>query len=329
MTARFIAEHATARGWKVWIYRPGSPHMRIERTDGVVLEIFSSTPPTTSNVAAMRADDKFATHQLLEEHGLPIPFTTFGATEHEVVDAAETLLKQHKRVVIKPYNAGHGHGITVGVADIESVRGAIKFAQRYSAGIIIQEHIERPIDVRILCIDNKFQAALIRLPARVQGDGKQSVRELIRRENKSARRGVSYHAELNKINLQLVKRYVPNLLDSVPLSGEWVQLLGTANVGTGGETIDVTDDIPVWLRQLAEQAARVTELPVGGIDFLLQKRPTVQATPADLAPVIIEVNKCPALYLHETPTSGRPRPAVEAFLDYLASIPASRLQLAK
>ena len=70
----------------------------------------------------------------------------------------------------------------------------------------------------------------------------------------------------------------------------------------------------------AEKAARATQLPSVGVDFLVSAMPQKTITTEDQHPVIVEVNKCPALFLHETPTHGKPRPVIAAYLDYLADI---------
>lgn len=97
--------------------------------------------------------------------------------------------------------------------------------------------------------------------------------------------------------------------------------MGVANYGAGGETVDVTDDIPAWLIEDAERAARECGLVVAGVDFMIARVPRPDMTKEELAPAITEVNKAPLLTMHDTPTRGRgDRGATTAFMDYLATL---------
>jgi len=147
------------------------------------------------------------------------------------------------------------------------------------------------------------------------------VRELIGIANRSESRGRGYTTQLNQLPLAAAENFLGEAgMARVPAQDEWVQVVGTANVGTGGETQDVTTDIPDWLKQLAEKTARVMGLPVCGVDFLLSSWPHQGSTQAQLRPVVIELNQCPSLFIHELPVHGQPQPVVAAFLDYLETI---------
>lgn len=319
-TTRMIRDQAIERGWKVWSYYEDSSNLRLERPDGKRLEIFSAVPPTLTSVASIRAQDKYLTHMIIEEAGLPVSETYLAKSEEEALEKATALFEKGHKCVVKPLDAGHGNGITVAVADSETLLEAFAFARTYSEHIIIQEHVEQPIDIRVSCVNFKYAASLVRVPARIKGDGKHTIEELIDIENNQDYRGENYEKALNVINKERAGVYMGEDLHAIPPAGEWLQVLGTANVGTGGETIDVTEDLPEWLIAQAESAARVLDLPVAGVDFLVKAMPTKTMTPEQLSPVIVEVNKCPALFMHETPTTGQPRPVIDTYLDYLASL---------
>lgn len=319
-TVRMIRDQALARGWKVWLYYIGSSNLRVQRPDGKVLELFSATPPTTSYAAGHRANDKFFTQVALEAAGLPMPETYLTDNWDQAKEYAQKFLSAGKTFVTKPLDAGHGNGVTVEIDSLDGLPRAFAFAQEYSNGVIMQECIMHPTDLRVACINYKAVASLVRMPARVKGDGQHTVSELIAIENQSDRRGENYARELNVINPVQAEFYLGAAMNNVPAEGEYVQVLGTANVGTGGETVDVTDDMPQWLLDMAEKAAREMQLPSCGVDFLLGAMPKTTDTPESLTAKIIEINKCPALFLHETPTFGKPRPATAAYLDYLETL---------
>ncbi len=322
MTVKMIAEQALARGWQVKQYYEGTSHLRVTRPDGKRLELYSASVPTVTHVAAIRANNKYFTTVFLRDQDMPVP-ETYLVQADDAAGArkiATALFETGRRIVVKPLDAGHGDGITVGLATAEQLDAALVRAREYSGKAIIQEYFHEPVDVRITCIDHKFVAALVRLPARVKGDGLHTVGQLIDRENSSSERGENYTSKLTRIDRPGAELYLGDAITDTPNPNEWVRVIGTANVGTGGETVDVTDAIPMWLKTMAEKAARSMELPICGVDFLLSSDPTATATRKTLQPVIIELNHCPSLFIHELPIHGTPRPVVAVFLDYLETL---------
>lgn len=86
--------------------------------------------------------------------------------------------------------------------------------------------------------------------------------------------------------------------------GQSLAVRKTANLHTGGTIHDVTDRLNPRLREVAEEGARILDIPVVGFDFLV---PDVERDDY----VIIEANERPGLANHE------PQPTAEAFVDLL------------
>lgn len=319
LTARTIVKKALARGWRAQRYTPHSSHIRLIRNDEVSIEISTAMPPTTSYIAAQLSDNKYLTHLCLEEAGLPVVQTFLCRDDNEAQKAAETILDSGASYVVKPLNASHGDGITVGVSDLESLSIALAYAQQYSSNIIVQEYLPDAVDLRLLCINDQFVAALERIPARVVGDGTHTIAELIEVENQS-NRGLSYTSDLTEIPIDRVRAHLGGAIHDVPKNGVIRQVLGTANVGTGGETRDVTDLLPQWMKDMAATAVQKIGLGVGGVDFLILGQPYPEMTVEQAHPIITEVNKNPSMFIHETPNHGQPRMVVDEYLDYLARL---------
>ncbi|MDX9839249.1 MAG: N-acetylglutaminylglutamine synthetase, partial [Azoarcus sp.] len=98
-------------------------------------------------------------------------------------------------------------------------------------------------------------------------------------------------------------------LSSVLPAETRLRVRNTANLHTGGTIHDVTADLHPTLRTAAEKAAKVLDIPVTGLDFLV---PAVDGPDY----VIIEANERPGLANHE------PQPTAERFVDLL--FPRSR-----
>lgn len=318
LSIRMILEEALSRGWQAQAYRHNDSHAILTRPDGKELSIFSSCPPTTSYFAAHVADDKFLTHTVLEDAKLPVLATYRCETEDQARKAVQMIITSGKKYVVKPLDAGHGNGITVGLKDIEQLPGALAFANQFSKVVIIQTYQESPIDLRVLCIGYKVAAILERIPARVKGDGIHTITELIDIENKQ--RGAQYTADLSVIPLDRAQSFLGGAAQSIPTSDEVVPVLGMANLGMGGEGHDVTQEVPTELIEMAEKAARVMQLPVCGVDFLVSKVPNKNDSIEVLSPSITEVNKCPALFMHEHPKHGEGRNVTRLYIDYLATL---------
>lgn len=320
MKARFIE-----RGWSAELPYIGSPHCFVNRNDGTeTLHVFSATPPTTSYPAASLANDKYGSYELLKTADIP-QLDSFLANEHTTFDDQTAFMYQHEKVVVKPVDGGHGKGITVNVDTPEKLQRALEDAlqnkKSIDAAIIQKQYLHTTIiDIRILCIGNEFVAAIWRIPARVNGDGVSTVRQLIEKENSHEDRGRPYYAKLAQINTEKAAEYLGDDINRIPAQGEEVSVLGIANYGAGGETVDVTDQIPEWLRDIAVRAARVSGLAVAGVDFMLAQAPAASSTQDELEAMLIEINKCPLLAMHDMPTSGVSRNAVGRYVDYLASL---------
>mgnify|MGYP000283001522 CR=1 FL=1 len=321
---QLLRDEFIKKGWKARSAYIGSAIIHIDRGDGKIMTVFSTTPPTTSYGAGYMANDKFATYTLLESIGAR-QLESAIVTERVGIEDAVALMNRVGLVVVKPIDGGHGKGITVGVSSREQLEIAVEYARSFTKSsnrVLVQKQYphEKMYDIRLACIDGKFVAATWRTPATIVGDGIQTVGEIIDRENESDKRGVPYYALLATIDVDSAKNYLGEKYNSVPEVDEEVQVIGVANYGAGGEIIDATDDIPEWMIVEAERVSRAAGLYVSGVDYLLAQPPRVDATINELDPVIIELNKCPSLAIHDTPTRGKARGAVAAYVEYLSKI---------
>ncbi len=321
-----IREEIIERGWHVDVFRTNHSHRIFTRDDGKRFHIFGSVSPDTSYAAAKASNDKLLTYELLEtEDNLPLLDLVTVSDDNNIDKAIEFMTKKGK-VVVKPVDGSHGKGITVDIRDVDSLKralGVARDATKQSKYVIVQDQYDHEVicDLRILCIDYKFIGAIWRMPARVFGDGEHTIEQLIERENATERRGVAYKEELTTIDIERARLYLKDRFIEVVPDGQEVQVMGVANYGAGGETVDVTDEIPMWLIEDAVRAARACELVVAGVDFMTAEVPTPEATREELAPAITEVNKAPLLTMHDTPTRGKgDRGATKAFMDHLASL---------
>ncbi len=320
-----IREEALLRGWKVEVFQANHSHRIFTRDDGKRMHVFGSVPPDTSYAAAKAANDKLLTYEVLQDKGFPM-LDLVTITDDNDLDEAKQFMASKGRVVVKPVDGSHGNGITIDVHDENSLHRALSVAReasKESKTVIVQEQYnhETICDLRMLYVGYKFIGAIWRIPARVFGDGEHTIEQLIERENATERRGAAYRAELTKIDVEKARAYLKDQIHDIAPEGQEVRVMGVANYGAGGETVDVTDDIPAWLIESAEQVSRACELSVAGVDFMIAQVPSPELTEEELAPAITEVNKSPLLTMHDTPTHGKGnRGATKAFMDYLSTL---------
>lgn len=319
---RLICQEAMRRGWQVRMPYWYTSHFYINRGDGNEVHVFSSSPQTMSFAAAHMSNDKYATSKMLDAHRIPqLPVYLL---EGEINTEAVAFMNTNAPVIVKPLDGSHGNGITANIASQNQLQVAVEKAQKNSKSgkVLLQKQIlgEGLKDLRVLVIDGKYIGAINRVPARVFGDGKLTVEQLILEENQQPHRGEPYKNKLAVIDLDSVRLFLGDKLHYVPAEGEEITVLGVANYGAGGELVDITDIVPGWMREEAVRIAKVLELPVAGVDYMMSGSINDLASSSAGSAMVIEVNKGPALCIHDEPTVGENRGAVKAYVDYLASI---------
>ena len=88
----------------------------------------------------------------------------------------------------------------------------------------------------------------------------------------------------------------------MPQLGEVVVLRDTANLSTGGEAIDRTDEMHPDNVAVAERAARAIGLDIAGIDVIA---PDLTRPFRETGGAIIEVNAAPGFRMHLAPSQGQ------------------------
>jgi cyanophycin synthetase len=320
-TTRLIIQEAKQRGWKVTVLQPGASRLFIDCGDNQIRHVFGSMLPSLSYNAASLSNNKQLTTEFLSMHGITQLESLFIDVAEEP-ERIQQLLDKHTSLVVKPYDGAHGDGIRLNATTIEDVQSAAQNALLHSSAqrkVIVQQQFQNKdnFDIRLLCIDHTFVAAINRIPARVYGDDTHDILELINLENEKAERGEPYKTRLALIDIERSKRYLGEAIHAIPKMGEEVRVMDVANYGAGGELVDITDNIPEWMKREAELASKVIGLPVAGVDYLASVIPTSTIDRNDIEAYIIEINRSPSLAIHDEPHFGKNRQTVSKMLDLL------------
>jgi cyanophycin synthetase len=270
----------------------------------------------TSALAVDVAGDKKLTNRLLAATGIPVP-------RSEPVSDAEEAVRMAQRigypVAVKPLDGNHGRGVMLNIETDEAVRAAypVARAEARRGGVIVESHLAGN-DYRCLVIGGVLRAVAQRVPAHVDGDGTQSLAQLVETANADPRRGIGHEKVLTRIRLDdesiAYARQQGFELEDVPPPGARVYLKRTGNMSTGGISIDRTEEIHPENAEIDELAARVVGLDVAGIDLVC---PDVSLPMRDTGGGIVEVNAAPGFRMHTHPTQGEPQYVAKPVIDLL------------
>lgn len=285
---------------------------------GIYQKRIQATLTDCSGILAVElACDKEGTKTILHDAGIPVP----KGTVIQYLDDLEEAIKDvgGYPIVIKPLDGNHGRGITIDVNSWEEAQEAYDLASTASkTRSVIIERYYRGSDHRVLVINGKLIAVAERIPARVIGDGRCTIQQLIDITNQDPNRGEGHDNVLTKITMDKTSLSVLSRqgysLESILPKGEIAYLRATANLSTGGFAIDRTDEIHPENIWIAERVAKTIGLDIAGIDVVT---PDITKPLREVDGVIVEVNAAPGFRMHVAPTQGLPRNVAAPVLDML------------
>ncbi|MCW1928849.1 acylphosphatase [Bhargavaea beijingensis] len=260
-------------------------------------------------------DNKFLAKKHLEKNGVQVPVGekfSKQASDSDIIDYANKL---GYPVVLKPAKAAQGKGV---IANIESESFLIEALNyvRNSLGyheVILEQFVEGK-EYRVYVMEDKVVAVLNRRPANIVGDGVSTIKELIHKKNQNRKKNPRLYSCLIKIDFeveQMIKKAGYSLND-VPSKNEVVFLREKSNITSGGDSIDVTDDFPDHIKEMAVKALKsVPDFPHGGVDMIIDPN-----KPIEKSAFVIELTPVPQIGSLVFPMHGKGRDVPSAIIDY-------------
>lgn len=271
-----------------------------------------SEPSKISSLTHAMADNKSITTNFLAKAGFPVPMEKVFTDYNRAKDYFTTM---GKSAVLKPIIGTQGKGITVGVKTVQAFDNAWHLAKSFGEQVVVQEFFEG-IDIRIITSGGKAQAAMLRIPAHVVGDGTTSIERLIDKKNIER----SKNPRLAKKALVIDEFVVDNLKQqgfsykSIPEKNEIVFLHLKANIGAGGDSVCITEIIDSDLLLLAEEVSVAFGADFCGVDMMVER---LDLSRSKQCYCILEVNTRAALRGVQFPMYGKPVRLTEKLLDNL------------
>lgn len=259
---------------------------------------------TTSGSAVVLSGNKFIANRYLHQKGFPVP----DVTQITSLEDADVFLDKHGSIVLKPLVGEGGEGVIVDISGPEELKASYERLIK-SHRDIYAEQMVRGHDIRLLIIDYQPVAALERVPARVVGDGRRTIAELIKQREAELRlRDPKVTIPVDAETARVLRKQHVTLQDIVRPGKEIVIRL-TANFHTGGAIHNITGQLSPRLKEAARTIADTVGIPVLGVDFCLPD-------PVGEEYSVLEINERPNLAFHMHPDTGEPINTAGLFVNF-------------
>ncbi len=259
-----------------------------------------ATTNQTSYTGIKIAVNKIFTNKFLSTEKIPVPIQKEINSENDLAYMFEN--NKCKKIILKPYGSRCGKGVMTEIDNLAQAKKSYSLLKKNYEKIISEEQIEGG-DFRVLVVGYKTVAVLNRIPPKIIGNGKDSIKKLIEEENKTNLRKEKKVLKPIKIDSQIINYLKKQSLklESVPDNNQEINLTNIANISAGGKGVDATNKIHPKNKEIAERAAKALGLDVAGIDIITKdiSRPLEETDGK-----IIEINGGPDLRIHYYVSEG-------------------------
>lgn len=319
MSTQLLMSDAIERGIQVEFIDRQDQLLKLSVADHIEYVRNGNMTRLDSTISHFLMSNKTATKRILARAGFKVP----GGAEYRSLTEAMANYPRFadKPTVIKPKSTNYGVGISIfkqGMSE-SSYKEALEIALAEDETVLIEDYIAGT-EYRFLVIGGVCRAVLLRQPANVIGDGKRTVAELIAAKNQDPLRGEEHRAPLTKIECGQIERMVLKeqglTFESIPDKDQRVLLRENTNISTGGDSIDMTDDVDSSYKRIAEAMARTMDVQITGIDLIIPNihKPSTANQPGY---TLIEMNYNPAMNMHAYVYKGKGRRVTQDVLNLL------------
>mgnify|MGYP001454433261 FL=1 len=202
---------------------------------------------------------KSLTYKYLAENNVPIPegkSFTEETNNDEIIDFAKEI---GFPLVVKPTDAGSGRGVITNITNIDEFKDALTTVRdRLGFKNVIVERFIVGEDYRIYVVNDKVVGAYKRIPANVIGDGKSTIKELIKKKNELREKNPFIFDRPIKIDKKLTEFLSEQqlTLESVPKKNERIFLRPQGAYLKERDPVDITDSMPDKIKQIAVKAMK-------------------------------------------------------------------------
>ncbi len=193
-------------------------------------------------------------------------------------------------VIVKPNSGSQGVGVSLVHNKLEFYM-AMRFVFTKDRIALIQSPVKGR-DYRVVVLDKKVISAYERIPLSVLGDGKSSIMKLLKAKQKNfIASSRDTRIKTNDPRMVLKLKHQGLSFKSIPSAGIRVFLLDNANLSTGGDSIDVTEQVHQSFRKIAVKLTEDMGLRLCGVDLMIEG--DITQTPGTWW--VLEINSAPGL----------------------------------
>ncbi len=318
LSTQILMFDAIQQGIQIEILDRQDQFLKLQLKDHIEYVKNGNMTSKDSYVSTLIMENKTVTKKILHQHGFRVP-------KGEEFQTIEQALRSYdlfstKPFVVKPKTTNYGLGISIFKegANYEDYQKAITLAFKEDSSVLIEEFINGT-EYRFFVLNDQVYAVLLRVPANVKGDGKHTIEELVIQKNRDPLRGRDHRTPLESIQLgeleNLMLKGQGYRMDSIPENDEIIYLRENSNISTGGDSIDVTDQIPNDYKKIAVDAVSALGVKICGIDLIIENTEVPAANKNAYG--IIEANFNPSMYMHIYPYKGKSRRLTMHIIHYL------------
>jgi len=243
------------------------------------------------------AGNKRVMQGLLAELNCPIP-KTFPFQSHDLNAALDYQQSRQRTLVVKPQGGSTGQGVTVNIKTEAQLKKAIKQAALVDTNLLIEDHIAGA-SYRLLYLHGQFIDAVRRDSPVLLGNGKDSIKALIKQDNKN-------RLDLNNITalspLQIGQECRSTLarqgfkLSDIAKAGCEVEIMKVVNLNAAAQNHIVRDQVHPDIISMGSQAVQQLNIELAGVDIIAEDI----SLPLSIENgVINEINTTPGLHHHD------------------------------
>jgi len=211
-------------------------------------------------------------------------------------------------LVAKPLKGSDSRGVFLGIDNFEDLKNIFRKGDFNESNKFLVEEFFAGNNFRLLVLGGEFIACVQRTSANVIGDGESTIRKLIENKNKNSISGHKIIVD-NALEKNLVDQGFN--LETVLRQKQRVYLRKIESVSTGGDSIDKTNQVSEFFKDIARKATKAIGLQRAGVDII-----TDDISKDNCEYKVIEINSKPGLTIHEKPlVQGETHQVTKKFIE--------------